>query len=253
MKDALGAVQSVLLLGGGSEIGLATARALVAERARTVVLAGRRPERFEAAADDLRRAGAQTVETAQFDADEPDTHERFVTEVFERHGDVDVAIVAFGVLGVGEEVGYDPRATAALLRTNVVGAASAMAALAARMKRQGHGTIVVLSSVAGERARRRNFTYGGSKAGLDAHAQGLADSLRGTGVEVVVVRPGFVKTQMTEGLEEAPFSTTPGAVAGDIVEGVRRRAHTVWSPAILRYVFFVIRHMPRALYRRLDL
>lgn len=253
MKDALGSPQSVLLLGGGSEIGLATVRALVAERARTVVLAGRDPQRFEQAAKELRRAGADTAATAEFDADEPSSHAAFVDELAGRHGDIDVAIVAFGVLGAGEEAGYDPEAAAALLRTNVVGAVSVVAALARRMRDQGHGTIVVLSSVAGERVRRANFTYGGSKAGLDGHAQGLADSLQGTGVDVVVVRPGFVTTQMTEGLEAPPFSTTPEAVAEDTLDGIRRRAHTVWSPGILRYVFFILRHLPRPLFRRLDL
>jgi decaprenylphospho-beta-D-erythro-pentofuranosid-2-ulose 2-reductase len=118
---------------------------------------------------------------------------------------------------------------------------------------QGHGTIVVLSSVAGERVRASNFVYGASKAGLDGFAQGLGDSLRGTGVEVLVVRPGFVHTRMTAGLDAAPLATTPEAVAKAVVEGLARGSHTVWVPAALRFVMIALRHLPRPIFRRLNL
>src|SRR5918912_3480447 len=117
-----------------------------------------------------------------------------------------------------------------------------MVPLAQRMRTQGHGTIVVLSSVAGERARKSNFVYGASKAGVDAFAQGLGDSLAGTGVHVMVVRPGFVKTKMTAGMSPAPFSTTADAVAEEIVKGLARGSHTVWAPPLLRGVMSVLRH-----------
>jgi decaprenylphospho-beta-D-erythro-pentofuranosid-2-ulose 2-reductase len=136
---------------------------------------------------------------------------------------------------------------------NYVGAASVMAALARRMSGQGHGTIVLLSSVAGERARKSNYMYGASKAGADAFAQGLGDSLGGSGVNVMVVRPGFVKTKMTAGLDPVPFSTTPDVVAGEIVKGLARGAHTVWVPPVLRVVMSVLRHVPRPVFRRLPL
>ena len=118
---------------------------------------------------------------------------------------------------------------------------------------QAHGTLIVLSSVAAERPRRSNFVYGASKAGLDAFAQGLGDALAGTGVDVMVVRPGFVRTKMTAGLKPAPLSTTPDAVAGAIVDGLRRGAHTVWVPPALRSVMSIVRHLPRPLFRRLSI
>ena len=105
------------------------------------------------------------------------------------------------------------------------------------MRRQGHGHIAVLSSVAGERARAGNFVYGSSKAGLDAFAQGLGDSLAGSGVKVTVIRPGFVHSRMTRGLKSAPFATTPRVVGELAVAGMRKGKHTVWTPGILRYVF----------------
>jgi decaprenylphospho-beta-D-erythro-pentofuranosid-2-ulose 2-reductase len=246
MKDALGAVQSVLVLGGTSEIGVATARALVRGRARTVVLAARDPDACSDAASALRADGADRVEQVRFDAVDYASHESVVADVFDRVGDVDLALVAFGVLGEED----DP---VSVLEVNTVGAASVMAALARRMADQGHGTIVLLSSVAGERVRKSNFMYGASKAGADGFAQGLGDSLAGTGVSVMVVRPGFVKTKMTAGLDPVPFSTDPEVVAGAIVRGLARGSHTVWVPGVLRGVMAVLRHVPRAIFRRLPL
>ena len=246
MRDALGEVQSVLVLGGTSEIGVATARALVERRARTVILAARDPSKCAAAADSLRAAGAERVETVAFDARDTASHGAFVDDVFSRFGDIDLALVAFGVLGEEDQA-------LEIFETNFTGAASVMLPLAQRMKDQGQGTIVVLSSVAGERARKSNFVYGASKAGIDAFAQGLGDSLGGTGVHVMVVRPGFVHTKMTEGMEAAPLSTTPEAVAGEIVKGLARGAHTVWAPPPLRIVMSVLRHVPRPIFRRLPI
>jgi decaprenylphospho-beta-D-erythro-pentofuranosid-2-ulose 2-reductase len=246
VKDALGEVQSVLVLGGTSDIGVATARALVARRARTVVLAARDPDACAGAAEELRAAGATRVEAVAFDALETGSHAEFVDGVFERFGDIDLALVAFGVLGEEDDA-------VAVASVNYVGAASAMAALARRMSDQGHGTIVLLSSVAGERARKSNFMYGASKAGADAFAQGLGDSLAGSGVHVMVVRPGFVKTKMTAGLDPVPFTTTPDVVAGEILKGLARGAHTVWVPPLLRVVMSVLKHVPRPVFRRLPL
>jgi decaprenylphospho-beta-D-erythro-pentofuranosid-2-ulose 2-reductase len=244
VKDALGQVQSVLVLGGTSEIGLATARALVERRARTVVLAARDPEQVET--DSLRAAGADRVEAVPFDAVDTGSHEAFVDQVFSLAGDIDLALVAFGVLGEED----DP---VSVLQVNTVGAASVMSLVAQRMVAQGHGTIVLLSSVAGERVRKSNFMYGASKAGVDGFAQGLGDSLAGTGVDVMIVRPGFVKTKMTAGRDPVPFSTTADAVAREIVRGLARGSQVVWAPPILRVVMSVLRHVPRPLFRRLPL
>jgi decaprenylphospho-beta-D-erythro-pentofuranosid-2-ulose 2-reductase len=253
VNDALREPQSVLVLGGTSEIGVATARALAARRARTVILAARDPARCGAAADSLREAGAERVEAVPFDARDFGSHEAFVDDVYARFGDVDLALVAFGVLGDQDEAAQSAGAAVDVVETNFTGAVSVMTPLAKRMVAQGHGTIVVLSSVAGERARKSNFVYGSSKAGIDAFAQGLGDSLVGTGVGVMVVRPGFVKTKMTAGMEAAPLSTTPDAVAEAIVAGLGRGAHTVWAPTPLRAVMSVLRHVPRPLFRRLPI
>ncbi|MGH3415676.1 MAG: decaprenylphospho-beta-D-erythro-pentofuranosid-2-ulose 2-reductase [Actinocrinis sp.] len=248
MKDALGSAQSLLILGGTSDIALATARRMVVGRTGRVVLAARPSERLDAAAVDLRAFGAE-VETVPFDADRVEEHEKALGAVFEA-GDVDVVLLAFGVLGDQAADERDPVAAAKVAHTNYVGAVASGLVCANALRRQGHGSLVVMSSVAGERARRENFIYGSTKAGLDAFAQGLGDSLVGSGVHVMVVRPGFVETKMTAGREKAPFSTTPDAVADAIVAGLRRRAEIVWVPGALRFFFSGLRHLPRPLFRR---
>ncbi len=251
MRDALGSIQSALVLGGSSEIAAATVRALAERRALRVVLAAREPDRAAPLARAVEAAGGQ-AEAVRFDADDLESHEGFVDRVFDRHGDIDLVLVAFGVLGDPRRSAVDGAAAAAVVRTNFLAAASVLVGVARRLREQGHGSIVVLSSVAGERVRKSNFAYGASKAGLDGFAQGLGDWLLGTGVQVMVVRPGFVRTKMTAGLEPAPLATTPEAVAEAILAGLARGAHTVWVPSSLRFVMAVARHLPRAVFRRLE-
>jgi decaprenylphospho-beta-D-erythro-pentofuranosid-2-ulose 2-reductase len=248
MRDALGAVQSMLVLGGASEIAEATARALTAGRVTSLTLAVREPSAVAAQVARLEATGA-VVDTVEFDALDTASHQTVIDDVFARHGDIDLVLVAFGVLGDQAAFDADPEAAAEAVRINYVGAVSACLATAAQFRRQGHGTLVVLSSVAGERARLTNYVYGSSKAGLDAFAQGLGDALRGTGARVMVVRPGFVKGRMTAGMDTQPFSTTPEAVARAIVRGLGRGDETVWVPGVLRWVFMVMRHLPRPLWR----
>ncbi|MGV9315936.1 decaprenylphospho-beta-D-erythro-pentofuranosid-2-ulose 2-reductase [Streptomyces sp. NPDC003691] len=251
MKDAFGAPQSLLVLGGTSEIGLAVARRLIARRTRTVWLAGRPTPDLDTAADSLRALGAD-VRTVPFDALDPAAHEETLGKVF-AEGDLDLVLLAFGVLGDQANDEGDPAAAVRVAQTNYTGAVSAGLVCATALQNQGHGSLVVLSSVAGERARRTNFIYGSSKAGLDAFAQGLGDALHGTGVHVMVVRPGFVRSRMTAGLPDAPLATTPEAVALAVETGLRRRSELVWVPGKLRLVMSALRHVPRPVFRRLPL
>jgi decaprenylphospho-beta-D-erythro-pentofuranosid-2-ulose 2-reductase len=249
MKDAFGLPQSLLVLGGTSEIALATARRLIARRTRTVWLAGRPSPALEEAAGQLRGLGAD-VHTVAFDALDPTSHEAVLGKIF-AEGDIDMVLLAFGLLGDQARDERDPEAAVRVAQTNYTGAVSAGLVCARSLQSQGHGSLVVMSSVAGERARRANFIYGSSKAGLDAFAQGLGDALHGTGVHVMVVRPGFVRTRMTAGLPEAPLATTPEAVATAVELGLRRRSETVWVPGAQRVVMAALRHLPRGVFRRL--
>lgn len=251
MRDALGAVESVLVLGGGSEIAAATVERLARERTRTVVLAGRDTGKLEPVADRLRAAGVTTVDLVEFDASQPQTHAAAIDAVWARHPDLDLVLLAFGRLGSQDELDHDPTAGAELAIVNYAGGVSAGLAVAQHLKAQGHGTLVVITSVAGERARADNLVYGSTKAGLDAFAQGLGDRLHGSGASVMVVRPGFVRTPMTAHLEDGPMATTAEAVAADIVTGIKRRSEVVWSPAKLRGVFAILKVLPRPVWRKI--
>jgi decaprenylphospho-beta-D-erythro-pentofuranosid-2-ulose 2-reductase len=248
--DATGRPQSVLVLGGSSEIARAVVATLVPGRCSTVVLAGRPGPRLDQAVGEAQSAGAEVAEAVDFDVDDTAHHTAFADGVFDRFGDIDLVIAVAGLLGDQGVDEHDPAGAAAVMTTNYVGLAAALLAVADRMRRQGHGRVVVLSSVAGERARRANFIYGSSKAGLDAFTQGLADSLVGTGVAVTIVRPGFVVGRMTEGMRPAPFATTPEAVAAAVAQGITSGAAVVYAPPVLRWAMVVLRHLPRAVWRR---
>ncbi|MGP4100218.1 decaprenylphospho-beta-D-erythro-pentofuranosid-2-ulose 2-reductase [Nonomuraea sp. KM90] len=264
MKNALGTVATVLLLGGRSEIGLAITARLVRDGARRVVLAQRDTDTAQvdtARADvaqavaALKEAGADEVHTIPFDAADPGGHAAVFRAARERLGDVDVVVAAFGVLGDQVAIERDPRAAAGAAAraatVNFAGHVSTGLHAAGLLRAQGHGTLVVLSSVAGVRVRRSNFVYGAAKAGLDAFAHGLADALAGSGARVMVVRPGFVRTRMTEGQPPAPFAATPEQVAAAVAEGLRLDRLTVWVPAPLKVLFAGLRMIPRPLWRRL--
>ncbi|MTD57472.1 SDR family NAD(P)-dependent oxidoreductase [Amycolatopsis pithecellobii] len=241
---------TVLVLGGRSEIGLAVAQRLV-EPGRTVVLAARRSDDLGEQEALLRKAGAESVARVEFDADDLARHRPVLDEVVAQHGPIDVVVVAFGILGDQQRAENDAAHAAAVVHTDYLAHVHVLTEIANVLRAQGHGTIVVFSSVAGIRVRRANYVYGSAKAGLDGFASGLADALHGGPVRLLLVRPGFVIGRMTEGMSPAPFSSTPDQVADATVAALRRGRGEVWVPAVLRPAFFLMRLLPRAVWRRL--
>jgi short-subunit dehydrogenase len=242
---------TVLVLGGRSEIGLAVARRLVGRGLDTVVLAARRSDDLAGEEQALRDAGAATVARVEFDADDVAAHGTVLGEIAERHGPLDVVVTAFGVLGDQHRAERDADHALAVVHTDYVAHVSVLTHLANLLRAQGNGQLVVFSSVAGVRVRRANYVYGSAKAGLDGFASGLADALAGSGVHLLLVRPGFVIGRMTQGMSPAPFSSTPEQVAEATVRGLARRREVVWVPPVLRAVFAVLRLLPRAAWRRM--
>lgn len=240
-----------MILGGRSEIGVAVARMLVERGARTVVLAARRSDDLEAEEQTLRTAGATTVDRVEFDADDLASHEPLLAEITRAHGPIDTIVVAFGILGDQKTAEQDSAHALRVVHTDYVAHVSVLTHIANLLRQQGSGTVVVFSSVAGVRVRRANYVYGSAKAGLDGFASGLADALHGTGVRLLLVRPGFVVGRMTEGMSPAPFSSTPDQVAAATVRALAGRRGEVWVPAVLRPVFAVMRVLPRAVWRKL--
>jgi decaprenylphospho-beta-D-erythro-pentofuranosid-2-ulose 2-reductase len=242
-----GFVPRVLLLGGTSEIGLAIVAALDLPANAEVILAGRDEQRLAAAGKEL-PAQARTV---PYDALDTGSHQAFVDRVFSE-GHLDLVISAAGVLVPQADLERDVRRAAALIDTNFTGHVSTLLAVATRMRAQGRGTIVVLSSVAAVRPRKANPVYGSAKAGLDAFARGLADLLHGTGVRVLLVRPGFVTGRMTAGMPPAPLATTPEAVGKATAAALRRGQPTVWVPPSLAGLALALKLVPRPLWRRIS-
>ena len=253
MDNAFGDPQTIVLFGGSSEIGQAIVRRFVTPATGRIVLAGRTAADMAPFAAELTAAGVDEIDVVDFDAAETAGHGAIVFDLAARHGDLDLVVLAFGVLGDQAAFDADPAAAADAVQVNFGGAVSTGLAVAAQLRRQGHGRLIVLSSVAGERVRKANFVYGSTKAGLDGFAQGLGDSLDGSGAHVLVVRPGFVRTRMTEGLDAAPFSTTPEEVARLVERAVRSGRRVVWTPGLLRVVFAVFRHLPGPIWRRLPI
>jgi decaprenylphospho-beta-D-erythro-pentofuranosid-2-ulose 2-reductase len=252
MDNALGQPQSIVLLGGTSDIGLAIVRELLCPTTRVIVLACRDTVAGERAAGEL-RTDTLTVEVVAFDAADVAAHAALLAGIGERHADIDVVIVAAGLLGDGAVTTVDVAAAAEVATVNFTGAVAVTVAAANLLRTQGHGSIVVLSSVAGERVRAANPVYGGTKAGIDGFAQGLGDLVAADGVHVLIVRPGFVHSAMTVGLQAAPFATTPEKVAQATVRGLRNGKRIVWVPGVLRYVFSALRHVPANIWRKLPL
>ena len=238
------------MFGGRSEIGLAVAHRLAA--GRTIVLASRPGGSDPGLAAPLESAGAVAVETVDFDADDLPSHAAVLDEIETRVGPIDVAVLAFGILGDQEVAERDAGAAARILHTDFVAQAALLTELAERMKPRRSGVLVAFSSVAGQRVRRANYIYGSAKAGLDGFASGMADALHGTGVTLIIPRPGFVIGRMTDGMDPAPFSSTPDQVADVVAARVRaRRAGVVWIPWQLRVMFAVARVVPQAIWRRM--
>jgi decaprenylphospho-beta-D-erythro-pentofuranosid-2-ulose 2-reductase len=251
--DAMGNPQTILLLGGTSEIGLAICeRYLRNAHARIVLAAMPGDPGRDAAVAQMKAAGARSVELIDFEATEPDSHPKMIDRAF-GGGDVDVAIVAFGVLGDAEELWQNQRKAVQAAEINYTAAVSVGVLLAEKMRAQGFGQIIAMSSAAGERVRRSNFVYGSTKAGLDGFYLGLSEALREYGVRVLVIRPGQVRTRMSAHVKEAPLTVDKEYVANLAVTAAAKGKELVWAPAAFRYVMMVLRHIPRSIFRRLPI
>jgi decaprenylphospho-beta-D-erythro-pentofuranosid-2-ulose 2-reductase len=203
-------------------------------------------------------AGAKSVEWIDFDGVKSDTHPAVIDAAW-AGGDVDVAIVAFGLLGDAEELWQNQRKAVQIAGINYTAAVSVGVLVGEKMRAQGSGRIIAMSSAAGERVRRSNFVYGSTKAGLDGFYLGLGEALREFGVRVLVIRPGQVRTTTTiehwkaTGAKEAPFTVDKEDVAELAVTASDRGKDLVWAPAPFRYVMMVLRHIPRPIFRKLPI
>lgn len=242
-------VGPLLIFGGRSEIGIELARRLAP--GATVVLAARNADQLEQEKSILLDAGASAVHTQEFDADDLASHGPLVNALIAEHGPIGTAVLAFGILGDQGRAEEDAAHAVAIVHTDYVAQVSLLTHLASAMRTARQGALVVFSSVAGVRVRRANYVYGSAKAGLDGFANGLADALHGSGVRLLLARPGFVIGRMTEGMSPAPLSSTPEKVAAATARALAKGRRTVWIPWALRPMFFILRLLPQPIWRRM--
>ncbi|OBB89848.1 SDR family NAD(P)-dependent oxidoreductase [Mycobacterium sp. 852002-30065_SCH5024008] len=239
----------VLILGGRSEIGIELARLLAP--GATVVLAARKADQLDEQIAALKAAGATAVHTVEFDAADLGSHGPLVASVVADHGPIATAVLAFGILGDQSRAETDAAHAVEIVHTDYVAQVSMLTHLATAMRTADKGELVVFSSIAGARVRRANYVYGSAKAGLDGFASGLADALHGTGVKLLIARPGFVIGRMTHGMDPAPLSSTPAQVAKATARALAKGRRTVWIPWALGPASAVMRVMPQFIWRRM--
>lgn len=246
-------IRRLLILGGGSDIGAAFVDRLAGEGLERVVLAGRAGGSLDTTAEALSTThGALDVRVADFDGDDTKAHTATLRTISDDHGPFDTIVVAFGRLGPEFTIDLDPADMADLASVNFSGAVSATLASLDVLRGEPGARLVVISSIAAVRPRIGNIVYGSAKAGLDAFARELAAPAKKVGVDVVVLRPGFVHTRMTEGLEPAPFATTPDAVAEDLFQGLAKGRAIIHSPNVLGPVGLVLKNLPSMLWRQIS-
>ncbi|MBX9981617.1 MAG: SDR family NAD(P)-dependent oxidoreductase [Mycobacterium gordonae] len=242
-------VGPLVIFGGRSEIGIELARRLAP--GAIVVLAARNSGQLEHQKSVLLAAGAKAVHAREFDADDVASHGPLVDALIAEHGPIGTAVLAFGILGDQSRAERDAEHAVAIVHTDYVAQVSLLTHLASAMRTAGQGSLVVFSSVAGVRVRRANYVYGSAKAGLDGFANGLADALHGSGVRLLIARPGFVIGRMTEGMTPAPLSSTPEQVAAATARALAKGRRSVWIPWALRPMFFTLRLLPQPIWRRM--
>lgn len=244
-------MRKVAFVGATRGMGRALAR-LMAARGDALFLLGRDVGEMAASARDLEaRGGRGTVESAPLDLAHPAGFAAALDAADRALGGFDTLVVTAGDFGRQEELASDPARLERLLHVNFTGTAVLCQVAAERLAARGGGTVCAFSSVAGDRARRSNYLYGASKAGLSAFLDGLGHAYADRGVSVVCVRPGFVKTGMTAGLPVPPFAGEPEAVAATVLRAIDAGRPVVYAPPIWRLVMLVIRLLPRAIVRRI--
>lgn len=254
MKNAIGVSSTVVLFGGTSDIGKETLLQLISQGVNHVVLVSRDINRAKQIDTRILEKNPHvSITHLPFDGADATTMSSVVKSISAQVGDIDVAVIAHAILGDDLDGFETPERVGEILDVNMTATCALLYALASTMRTQGHGRIALFSSVAGVRVRKANPVYGASKAGIDAFALALDHELEGSGVSIVVIRPGYVHTKMTAHMKPAPFSTNAGEVATKSVEAIRGTSKVVWVPGVLKWIFGLLRILPISVWRRLPI
>jgi short-subunit dehydrogenase len=242
----------VLVLGATSAIAMAVEQKL-AERGASFYLVARHPERLEALRCDLLTRGAASVTVCAMDLDDTVMHPRMLEAAVAALGAIDLALIAYGVLGDQAQAETDYVAAEAIIRTNFLSASSLITWLANYFVAQGRGTLAAISSVAGDRGRKSNYVYGASKGALNIFLDGVRNRIDRTGVQVLTIRPGFVSTPMTAHLRQGPLFASTDLVADGILRAIAKRKDVVYVPGFWALIMLVIRCIPGSIFKKMNL
>ncbi|WP_250513763.1 SDR family oxidoreductase [Caballeronia sp. INDeC2] len=246
-------MKNIVIVGATSAIAIACAREWAIKGARFFLVARNR-ERMEQVAADLTARGAASVAMHRLDIDKLDDHAAMLADCVAHMDSIDIVLVASGTLPDQAACQSDPAVAVREFHTNALSLIALITPLANRLEVQRHGTLAVISSVAGDRGRPSNYLYGSAKAALQAFLEGLRARLFKVGVHVVDIKPGFVATPMTAGLPlPGPLVATPEKVAKDIVRAVERKKDVLYTPWFWWGIMLIIRNVPRFLFKRASL
>ena len=246
--------ENVLILGATSGIAKELSR-LLAERGCSLVLAGRDRQELDKSADDLRLRHRVRVDVEIFDALNFAGHDGLISRCLSRPEPIDGVILCYGSLPDQRQTEIDVGEARRAIDVNFTSAVAILNPLASYLESRRSGYLVAISSVAGDRGRQSNYTYGAAKAGLTAYLAGLRNRLYRSGVHVLTVKPGFVDTPMTQGIinPNSPLVASPKRVARDIDRAIRRRRNVIYTPWFWRPILLVVRLVPEFVFKRLKL
>jgi short-subunit dehydrogenase len=244
-------MRHILIVGATSAIAEATARNFAQDGDRLYLVA-RNPERLAAVANDLKTRGATQVETVAMDANDTARHAELIAQAEAALEGLDTILIAHGTLSDQKacEASFDE--TRKELQTNCLSAISLLTHVANRFEEQKHGTIVVISSVAGDRGRQSNYVYGTAKAAVTTFLQGLRNRLYRSGVTVITIKPGFVDTPMTAGFRKGPLWVSSENVGWGIYRAIHRKSNVIYLPWFWRFIMIFIEHLPEYIAKRIN-
>lgn len=245
-------MKKILIIGATSSIAEATARLWAIEGHR-LHLVGRNRERLDAMASDLKVRGAESVSAGLLDVNDFGQHKAVVDSSIQMLEGLDIVLIAHGTLGNQHDCEHDFDLALRELNTNAISVISLLTELANRFEAQKHGSIAVISSVAGDRGRQSNYVYGTAKGALSIFLQGLRQRLYKSGVHVATIKPGFVDTPMTRDFKKGALWASPERIAGSIVHACKHKKNVVYTPLFWWPIMLVIRSIPESIFKRIKL
>lgn len=242
-------MKNILIIGATSAIAEATAR-IYAQQGSNIYLLARNIERLKTITEDLRIRGAMAVNHSNFDAQSFENHSNIINKAFETLGKIDVVLIAHGTLPDQKICEHDFNIALKEFNTNALSTISLLTHIANIFEKQRSGTIAVITSVAGDRGRQSNYVYGAAKGMVSIYLQGLRNRLFKSSVNILDIKPGFVDTPMTSQFKKGLLWAKPEVIAKDIINGIEKKKHTIYTPFFWRLIMLAIKNIPEVIFKR---